>query len=90
MRPLLLIIAFVFNKIMPVLFSKIMSDLYGTPSTTILPRKKYKISSDPLFCPDINHVENAWGRMELKLQREYENPTNSDKLYVLYKKFGVS
>ena len=28
----------------------------------------------------MNPIENVWGRMELKLQRECENPANSDQL----------
>lgn len=35
----------------------------------------------PPYSPDMNPIENVWGRMELKLQREYENPANSDQLF---------
>ena len=35
----------------------------------------------PPYSSDINPIENVWGRMELKLQREYENLANSDELF---------
>jgi len=35
----------------------------------------------PSLSPDMNPIENVWGLMETKLQREYETPNNDNELY---------
>ena len=35
----------------------------------------------PAFSPDMNPIEHVWAQMELKLQREYEDPEDSDQLF---------